>query len=54
MSDYKCLRQIERQTEAFLEGLSHALPLQWLQMFSAEELQHLISGTSEGGTHTDT
>ncbi|OEH75535.1 ubiquitin-transferase domain-containing protein [Cyclospora cayetanensis] len=48
MSEYKCVRQIQHQTEAFLRGLSYAVPLQWLQMFSAEELQHLVSGTSEG------
>ncbi|CDJ67664.1 ubiquitin-transferase domain-containing protein, putative [Eimeria necatrix] len=48
MSDYKCVKQIQQQTQAFLRGLSDVVPLQWLQMFSAEELQHLVSGTSEG------
>lgn len=50
MSDYKCVKQIQQQTQAFLRGLSDVVPLQWLQMFSAEELQHLVSGTSEGIT----
>ncbi|KAL8425269.1 hypothetical protein Efla_002335 [Eimeria flavescens] len=48
MSDFKCVRQIERQTSWFLQGFGQALPLHWLQMFAVEELQHLISGTTQG------
>lgn len=36
--------QIEKQFQAFREGLEKVIPLQWLTMFNELELQVLISG----------
>ena len=44
MADYKLNRQIRSQCNAFRQGLSDVINLDWLRMFSHRELQILISG----------
>lgn len=45
LSEFRLNRQIRDQSQAFLVGLSSVIDLQWLRMFSSQELQVLISGT---------
>ena len=44
MADYKLNRQIRSQCNAFRQGLSDVINLDWLRMFSHRELQILVSG----------
>ena len=44
MADYKLNRQIRSQCNAFRQGLSDVINLDWLRMFSHRELRTLISG----------
>lgn len=46
-ADFKCNRAIEAQSSAFLQGLSSIIPLNWLKIFSPEELVVLISGSAD-------
>ncbi|KAI9228988.1 MAG: hypothetical protein DHS80DRAFT_14661 [Piptocephalis tieghemiana] len=46
MANYRLNRQIDAQSRAFSEGLNQQIPRQWLGIFSTQELQHLVSGTS--------
>ncbi|KEP61024.1 UNVERIFIED_CONTAM: HECT-domain (ubiquitin-transferase) domain-containing protein [Hammondia hammondi] len=48
VAHFKCTKQIAKQTQAFLNGLSQVIPLKWLKMFSPAELQLLISGSPLG------
>ncbi|CEM29655.1 unnamed protein product [Vitrella brassicaformis CCMP3155] len=48
ISHFKTNVQIKTPTDAFLQGLQAVLPLEWLRMFSQDELRLLISGTPEG------
>ncbi|GBE61096.1 HECT-domain (ubiquitin-transferase) domain-containing protein [Babesia ovata] len=45
-ADFKCNTMIEKQSSAFLQGISSVIPLDWLRMFSYSELVYLISGSS--------
>ncbi|KAM7539297.1 hypothetical protein Aperf_G00000052337 [Anoplocephala perfoliata] len=45
VANYKLNTQIQRQSMAFLSGMTGVLDLKWLQLFDAEELQIVISGT---------
>eukprot|EP00049_Salpingoeca_infusionum_P019197 m.360737 g.360737 ORF g.360737 m.360737 type:complete len:1077 (-) comp19151_c0_seq1:4333-7563(-) len=44
VADYRLNKQLEAQTKAFRAGFSSIIPNIWLKMFSARELQRLISG----------
>ena len=44
VSHYKLNVQLDRQFQAFRQGLSSVVPLHWLRLFSQNELQVLISG----------
>ncbi|RKP15406.1 hypothetical protein BJ684DRAFT_7045 [Piptocephalis cylindrospora] len=46
MANYRLNRQIDAQSRAFSEGLNQQIPRRWLGIFSTQELQHLVSGTS--------
>ncbi|CBZ50254.1 hypothetical protein NCLIV_007280 [Neospora caninum Liverpool] len=48
VAHFKCTKQIAKQTQAFLNGLSQVIPVKWLKMFSPAELQLLISGSPLG------
>ncbi|CDR93748.1 HECT domain containing protein, putative [Babesia bigemina] len=47
LADFKCNTMIEKQSSAFLQGISSVIPLDWLRMFSYSELVYLMSGSSE-------
>jgi len=44
MAHFKIRVQIKEQTSAFIHGFRSVINIEWLQMFSAPELQKLISG----------
>lgn len=44
MAHYRLNVQMEWQFQAFRQGVSEVVPLQWLRLFSQNELQVLISG----------
>ena len=44
MAHFKMRTQIAQQTRAFLRGFQSLVRHDWLDMFSAPELQKLISG----------
>lgn len=44
IANFHMKTQIEKQTEAFIQGFRTIINLEWLAMFSASELQRLISG----------
>ena len=44
MAHYKLNHQIRAQTNAFRQGLSDVINLDWLRMFSYREIQTLVSG----------
>ncbi|KAI8050799.1 HECT-domain-containing protein [Syncephalis plumigaleata] len=44
VANYRLNVQIERQSRAFLRGLSHLIELRWLRLFDTLELQGLIGG----------
>jgi ubiquitin-protein ligase E3 B len=46
MAHFKLRVQIKEQTLAFIHGFRSIVSMEWLQMFSAPELQKLISGES--------
>lgn len=46
MANYKLNVQIQKQSDAFLRGLSDLIKAEWLQMFNQHELHVLISGAS--------
>eukprot|EP00386_Alphamonas_edax_P014067 GDKI01043319.1.p1 GENE.GDKI01043319.1~~GDKI01043319.1.p1 ORF type:complete len:201 (-),score=59.55 GDKI01043319.1:82-684(-) len=48
VSNFKTNVQFLKPTNAFLDGLSAVIPVHLFRMFSPEELQLLISGTTEG------
>lgn len=41
-----CFDQIRQHCASFREGVAHVIKLEWLQMFSSQELQVLISGAA--------
>jgi len=45
LADFRLNVRLQKQTSAFLSGLHTVLDVKWLKMFSAHELQVLISGT---------
>lgn len=45
VANYKLNTQIQRQSMAFISGMTGVLDIKWLQLFDAEELQIVISGT---------
>ena len=44
MADYRLNKQLAPQVKAFVDGLHAVVPPGWLRLFSAPELQRLISG----------
>ncbi|KAG4305045.1 hypothetical protein PORY_001720 [Pneumocystis oryctolagi] len=46
MADYRLNKVIFKQSSAFLKGLSEIIDIKWLSMFSCQELQNLIGGSS--------
>ena len=44
MAHFRMRVQIREQTKAFLQGFNSIVNNEWLAMFSAPELQKLISG----------
>lgn len=44
VANFRMKTQIEKQTEAFISGFKSIIKPEWLSMFSATELQRLISG----------
>lgn len=44
VANFRMKTQIEEQTEAFVRGFKSIINLEWLHMFSASELQRLMSG----------
>ncbi|RKP25453.1 hypothetical protein SYNPS1DRAFT_22587 [Syncephalis pseudoplumigaleata] len=44
VANYRLNVQIDRQSRAFLRGLSHLIELRWLRLFDMLELQGLIGG----------
>jgi ubiquitin-protein ligase E3 C len=49
VAKYHLYDSLKVQSEAFCQGLWDVLDKQWLQMFDPNELQVLISGSSDGG-----
>ena len=47
MAHFRMYRQIREQTLAFVRGFKSVVTPEWLGMFSAQELQKLVSGDSE-------
>eukprot|EP00042_Codosiga_hollandica_P045456 m.463028 g.463028 ORF g.463028 m.463028 type:complete len:1080 (+) comp57028_c0_seq4:935-4174(+) len=47
MADYRLNKQLRAQCSAFIAGFRSIMPQQWLQTFSAPELQKLLSGGNE-------
>jgi len=48
VADFKLNRQIAAQSRAFLRGFHDLIPVDWIRMFDARELQMLISGDDQG------
>lgn len=48
MAHYRTNLAIAGQARAFAAGLTDVLPVEWLRMFSATELNELISGSNQG------
>ncbi|VDO16214.1 unnamed protein product [Rodentolepis nana] len=46
VANYKLNTQIQRQSMAFISGMTGVLSIKWLQLFDADELQIVISGTN--------
>ncbi|XP_025111485.1 ubiquitin-protein ligase E3C-like isoform X2 [Pomacea canaliculata] len=46
MADYRLNKQIRQHCAHFRQGMADVIKLDWLQMFSSQELQVLISGAS--------
>jgi len=44
VSDYKLNKQLSMASDAFRDGLQNVVPLGWLRLFDANELQTLICG----------
>lgn len=44
VANFRMKTQIEKQTEAFVNGFKSIINLDWLAMFSASEFQRLVSG----------
>lgn len=44
VANFRMKTQIEKQTEAFVNGFKSIINIEWLSMFSASEFQRLISG----------
>ena len=47
MADFRMRVQIREQTSAFIRGFKSIVTPDWLEMFSAPELQKLISGDAD-------
>lgn len=47
MADYKLNKQCHAQYDAFIRGFRSIISSQWLQLFSARELEILICGQNE-------
>ena len=47
MADFRMRVQIREQTAAFIRGFKSIVAPDWLEMFSAPELQKLISGDAD-------
>lgn len=47
MAHFRMFRQIKDQTLAFIRGFKAVVHTEWLCMFSAPELQKLISGDTD-------
>jgi len=45
-ADFKCNTQIQQQTRLFKKGFLRVIKQEWLTMFSNQELNLIISGTS--------
>ena len=48
MAHYKMCVQLHNQSKAFFRGFRDFIKQDWLRIFSAPELQKLISGDSTG------
>lgn len=46
MMDYKLNRRISDKLNAFTRGFHSIIPVEWLRLFTEEEIQKLISGTT--------
>ncbi|KAG5517992.1 hypothetical protein PMAC_000447 [Pneumocystis sp. 'macacae'] len=46
LADYRLNKVISKQSNAFFKGLSEIIDIKWLSMFSCQELQNLIGGSS--------
>ncbi|KAF6199134.1 hypothetical protein GE061_007159 [Apolygus lucorum] len=44
VAGYKLHVEVKKQCKSFIRGLSMVVPVEWLEMFTAKELQVLISG----------
>ena len=51
--DHRLNRQIQAPVRAFLRGFHEVIPLTWIRMFSADELQLLLSGREVGKSGFD-
>uniref|UniRef100_A0AAR2IMM5 HECT-type E3 ubiquitin transferase n=1 Tax=Pygocentrus nattereri TaxID=42514 RepID=A0AAR2IMM5_PYGNA len=47
VAEWRLLRGVEEQTQAFFEGFNEVLPQQYLQYFDAKELEVLLCGMQE-------
>ena len=45
-ADFKCNKQIEEKTRLFRRGFLKVIRPEWLTMFSNQELNSIISGSS--------
>lgn len=45
LSDYKLNKQTQNQVRSFMKGFESIIQVDWLKMFSQDELQILISGS---------
>ncbi|CAE7257335.1 UPL6 [Symbiodinium sp. KB8] len=53
LSDYKLNRELQNASTAFLSGFRRLIDERWLRMFSEDELQQVISGSSSGSLNVD-
>ncbi|CAJ1421723.1 unnamed protein product [Effrenium voratum] len=53
LSDFKLNRELQQASSAFLAGFRRLIEERWLHMFSEDELQQVISGSSGGTLDVD-
>ncbi|CAE7330384.1 UPL6 [Symbiodinium natans] len=53
LSDYKLNRELQSASSAFLNGFRRLVDERWLRMFSEDELQQVVSGSSSGSLNVD-